>query len=184
MVEIEIVGNALCLDFTNTVSARPVARWDVLAAADDAADWAAAVGHPLTALPANVSAELARTREFREIVYRVFRPLANGERPDGDDLDAVMREYADAAAAGSLRPGGNTYSLSWPGGRTLRTLRWEVAVSSLELLTRGPLDRLGECPSCSWLFLDTSKNGRRRWCSMATCGSRDKARRYYARHST
>ncbi|WP_344746998.1 CGNR zinc finger domain-containing protein [Streptosporangium vulgare] len=36
------------------------------------------------------------------------------------------------------------------------------------------------CPSCYWLFLDTSKNGRRRWCSMTTCGSRDKARRYYA----
>jgi predicted RNA-binding Zn ribbon-like protein len=52
------------------------------------------------------------------------------------------------------------------------------------LLTQGQLDRLGECPSCGWLFLDTSKNRRRRWCSMATCGSRDKARRYYERHSS
>ena len=43
--------------------------------------------------------------------------------------------------------------------------------------------RCGECPSCRWLFLDTSRNGRRRWCSMATCGSRIKARRHYA-HKT
>jgi predicted RNA-binding Zn ribbon-like protein len=86
-------------------------------------------------------------------------------------------------ANGSLRIADGTYRLSWPEPRTVRQLGWEVAVSAIELLTQGPVDRLGECPSCGWLFLDTSKNRRRRWCSMATCGSRDKARRYYERHS-
>ncbi|MFD0480100.1 CGNR zinc finger domain-containing protein [Nonomuraea thailandensis] len=38
----------------------------------------------------------------------------------------------------------------------------------------------GECPSCGWLFLDTTRNGSRRWCSMAMCGSQVKSRRYYA----
>jgi predicted RNA-binding Zn ribbon-like protein len=56
-----------------------------------------------------------------------------------------------------------------------------VAVSAFDLLTRGPLDRVGECPGCGWLFLDTSRNARRTWCSMETCGSRFKARRYYER---
>ncbi|MGH7701051.1 MAG: CGNR zinc finger domain-containing protein [Gemmatimonadales bacterium] len=37
------------------------------------------------------------------------------------------------------------------------------------------------CPSCGWFFLDASKNRSRRWCSMATCGSSAKARRYYRR---
>ena len=87
-------------------------------------------------------------------------------------------------AAASLRADGGTYRLSWPGDRTLRTLRWEVATSAVDLLTAGRLDRVGECPACGWLFLDTSKNRSRRWCSMATCGGRDKARRYYARHTT
>ncbi|MGH8826162.1 MAG: CGNR zinc finger domain-containing protein [Jiangellaceae bacterium] len=52
----------------------------------------------------------------------------------------------------------------------------------MQLLTTGPLDRIGRCPGCGCLFLDTSRNGRRRWCSMSTCGSRTKSARYYATH--
>jgi predicted RNA-binding Zn ribbon-like protein len=40
-----------------------------------------------------------------------------------------------------------------------------------------------ECANdkCLWLFLDDSKNGTRRWCSMSACGNRAKAHRHYAR---
>jgi predicted RNA-binding Zn ribbon-like protein len=55
-----------------------------------------------------------------------------------------------------------------------------IAASAAQLLLNGPLERVGECPSCHWLFLDTSRGGRRRWCSMAVCGARVKAQRYYA----
>jgi predicted RNA-binding Zn ribbon-like protein len=182
-MDIEIVGNALCLDFANTVNARPVAQWDVLATPDDAVAWSGAVGHLVDELPVGDEAELAATRELRELIYRVFRSVANDRPPADDDLDALAAEYSVAVANGSLRIADGTYRLSWPEPRTVRQLGWEVAVSAIELLTQGPVDRLGECPSCGWLFLDTSKNRRRRWCSMATCGSRDKARRYYERHS-
>ena len=42
-----------------------------------------------------------------------------------------------------------------------------------------------ECDAddCAWLFLDTSKNGSRRWCDMKQCGNRAKARRFHAKHS-
>jgi predicted RNA-binding Zn ribbon-like protein len=42
---------------------------------------------------------------------------------------------------------------------------------------------VGECEGegCSWLFLDTSRNRSRRWCSMEDCGNRAKARRHYER---
>ncbi len=182
MLDIEIVGNALCFDFANTVSARPSARWDVLATAETAAAWAAAIGHPIT--DSIRDEELDGAQELREVVYRVFHHVAHGGQPASDDLDALTAEYAAGVQAASLRAGDGTYRLSWPGDRTLRTLRWEVATSAVDLLTAGPLDRVGECPACGWLFLDTSKNRSRRWCSMATCGGRDKARRYYARHTT
>jgi predicted RNA-binding Zn ribbon-like protein len=42
-------------------------------------------------------------------------------------------------------------------------------------------ERLRFCPACDWLFEDQTRNGQRRWCDMADCGSRDKARRYYQR---
>jgi predicted RNA-binding Zn ribbon-like protein len=43
--------------------------------------------------------------------------------------------------------------------------------------------RLKVCdgPNCSWIFLDTSKAGRRRWCDMADCGNAAKSRRHYAK---
>ena len=52
-----------------------------------------------------------------------------------------------------------------------------------QLLTAPELPRVKQCAGrgCSWLFLDTSKNGSRRWCEMEVCGSRAKARAYYAR---
>jgi predicted RNA-binding Zn ribbon-like protein len=179
--EIELVGNALCLDLANTVNVRPVASRDWLGTLDDASGWARAVGRPLDR-PVT-EPELREAHAMREVVFRVFQPLAHGERSPSSDLDALAGIYSAAVGASRLRWNGGGYVLAWTGPRTFRTLCWEAAVSAVDLLRAGPLDRLGECPSCSWLFLDTSKNRRRRWCSMATCGSRDKARRYYERHA-
>ena len=61
---------------------------------------------------------------------------------------------------------------------------WPIVTSAVELLTSPEARRVKVCPGlgdCGWLFLDTSKSGRRRWCSMEGCGSRSKMRRYYAR---
>ncbi|MFD1932276.1 CGNR zinc finger domain-containing protein [Nonomuraea mangrovi] len=183
MTHVELVGNALCLDFANTVNARPVARRDWLATAPGATDWARATGHPIED-PAGLADTLPAARDLREAVFRVFQPLARGESAPRADLDAVTAVHADGVAHGRLEGDDSTFRLSWSAPRTARTLLWEVAASTVELLTQGPLDRLGECPSCCWLFLDTSKNRRRRWCSMTTCGSRDKSRRYYTTHSS
>ncbi len=61
-------------------------------------------------------------------------------------------------------------------------MRFAIAVDAVSLLSDGErLARLVRCPGheCGWLFLD--RTGRRRWCSMAACGSREKMRRLYAR---
>jgi predicted RNA-binding Zn ribbon-like protein len=61
----------------------------------------------------------------------------------------------------------------------VRRVLWATA----QLVTSPALARLRQCANreCGWLFLDTTKNNSRRWCSMEECGSRDKARRYYRR---
>ena len=56
-----------------------------------------------------------------------------------------------------------------------------LAVLAGELLTGQDRAHVRTCPSCGWLFLDP--RGRRRWCSMATCGNRAKARAHAARAS-
>lgn len=181
--EIELVGNALCLDFTNTVNARPVAQRDWLVTADEATIWARAAGRPISGAVREVEDALPAARDLREATFRVFQPLTRAGDPPPADRKVLLATYAEAVAHARLDRIEGGFALSWPGPRRPRVLLWEVAASAVELLTRGPLDRLGECPSCGWLFLDTSKNRRRRWCSMATCGSRDKARRYYSAHA-
>lgn len=59
---------------------------------------------------------------------------------------------------------------------------WLAVDDYLGLLATTP-DRIRRCAGehCVLHFLDTSQNGRRRWCSMATCGNRSKASRHYAR---
>ncbi|MEO8688757.1 MAG: CGNR zinc finger domain-containing protein [Solirubrobacteraceae bacterium] len=49
-------------------------------------------------------------------------------------------------------------------------------------LLRDPerLARVKRCAQCTWLFLDRSRNGSRRWCSMGECGAQVKPRRYRA----
>ncbi|MGN9783050.1 CGNR zinc finger domain-containing protein [Nonomuraea sp. ZG12] len=183
MTDIELVGNALCLDFANTVNARPVARRDWLGTPEGAMTWSAAAGRPIEDLD-GLAAALPEARRLREAVFRVFEALAHGDRAPRPDLSAVLALYGDGVAHGGLEEADGVFRLAWGAPRTVRVLLWEVAASAVELLTHGPLDRLGSCPSCCWVFLDVSKNRRRRWCSMTTCGSRDKSRRYYAGRSS
>jgi len=65
----------------------------------------------------------------------------------------------------------------------LTSLLWPVARAATALLTSSDLARVRECAddACGWLFLDHSRNGSRRWCDMADCGNRAKARRYRER---
>jgi predicted RNA-binding Zn ribbon-like protein len=50
-------------------------------------------------------------------------------------------------------------------------------------LASGNPDRIRICDNetCRWVFYDTSRTGKRRWCDMATCGNRAKAARHRAR---
>jgi len=55
---------------------------------------------------------------------------------------------------------------------------WPVLKSLQDLILHADLTRIKECPKCGWVFLDETKNGRRRWCSPVECGTYDKMLRY------
>ena len=59
----------------------------------------------------------------------------------------------------------------------------QAAHSAAELLASPEIAHVKLCGEgrCDWLFLDESRNHSRRWCDMATCGNRAKARRHYQR---
>ena len=78
-------------------------------------------------------------------------------------------------------------SFRWRLGDHLELMRWKVARDAVGLLESNLSERLKRCPGsgdCGWVFIDTSKNSSRRWCSMAGCGNRAKARRRTRRTDT
>jgi predicted RNA-binding Zn ribbon-like protein len=70
-----------------------------------------------------------------------------------------------------------------PGAASCRCLLVVPVLDALDLVRESP-GRVRECadPSCPVLFVDTSRNRSRRWCSMEGCGARAKAATYYRRH--
>jgi predicted RNA-binding Zn ribbon-like protein len=63
--------------------------------------------------------------------------------------------------------------------------RWLAAIAqdAVDLLCNADLTSLKQCdgPTCIRFFYDTTKNHKRRWCSVEKCGSRAKAAAYYQR---
>jgi predicted RNA-binding Zn ribbon-like protein len=182
---IELLGGRLCLDFANSVdwteAGEPLDEAsDALLEPDGLARW----GRRLLGagvLPAVGPGELAAARELRASTYRAFAALAEGRRPPPADLELIAGSHAEAAAAARLAPEGGSWRMTWPAAHP-RRIRFAVAADAVQLLADAELlARLRRCPGrrCGWLFLDRS--GRRKWCSMASCGSREKMRRLYER---
>jgi predicted RNA-binding Zn ribbon-like protein len=148
---------------------------------------------------------LARARGVREAIYRLFLALAEERAAPADDLATLNEVLADALRQARIVPVdrsatgpgageadatgigqgvGQRFGWGWTSDPPhLEAPIWPVVRSAADLLTSPDLTSLRLCASdtCSWLFLDTSRNGSRRWCSMRTCGNRAKARRHHAR---
>jgi predicted RNA-binding Zn ribbon-like protein len=197
LAALELLSGRVCLDFVNTVDPRVgderqdyltnyanLVRWSghahLLPEDQQAALLRAAGRHPREA-----AAVFARAVALRETLYRAFSASAVRLAPAAADLDAIRTAYIDTMAQAQLVPLADGFEWRWPAGSdALDQMLWPVIRSAVELLTAPELRRVKVCPGlgdCGWLFLDTSKSGRRRWCSMEGCGSRSKMRRYYAR---
>ena len=189
---LELVGGALCLDFANTINSRRDPEHDYLLTYSDLLEWAGKVGilsgQQVESLKRrgiqdakNAKRALEKGRTARETLYRVFSAIVNKSKPKENDLKDIAHLYEQAIANGQHVQVNNHYEIAWQADETFDALLWCVISSAENLLLSEELSRVKECPNCGWLFLDTSKNQSRRWCSMNTCGARDKMRRYHSR---
>src|SRR4029077_10821821 len=113
----------------------------------------------------------------------LFSSISRDQKPADKYLDVLMSNYTQAVKHASLMAGEDFYKLDWLE-RDPRRISYKVATQAIALLADPRrLERVTRCPGrdCGWLFLNTS--GRRRWCSMSTCGSREKMRRLYQRQT-
>ena len=186
------IGGHPALDLVNTWAGwrRPVVppeRAEYLKTYDHLVVWATHAG----LLDAETSDRLrrrgARRRAEAEGVLhetRALRPSLRAALLDPGDAKAVavVSSLATRAAAeGRLVAGGQP---TWEIGGGLAQPLLRLAWSAAEALTREDLSSVHACPGpeCGWLFLDP--RGRRRWCSMASCGNRAKVAAHARRERT
>jgi predicted RNA-binding Zn ribbon-like protein len=197
----DLSGGALCLDFVNTLEDRPTERQierigsyaDLLAftraTASLPVDMIESLTEEARRQAAEVGAALARGIAVREAIFRLGAALTVGLSAPPGDLEMMNRALAEALGHARLvrqpdHSGASHFGWGWVEDPiSLDAPLWPIVRSVADLLTSPMLPALRLCASdtCDWLFLDGSRNGSRRWCSMKTCGNRAKARRHYAR---
>ena len=125
-------------------------------------------------------ADLRRAREVREALRRLM--LANnGERPDPSAVELLNNAAARAKLSASFQDH-SAWRLN-PGRDGLDGSLGELLAIVFRAMSDGTWDRLKACgnPDCEYAFYDHSKNHSGRWCDMASCGNRMKARAYRER---
>jgi predicted RNA-binding Zn ribbon-like protein len=179
-----LVGGHPALDLVNTdVVSEHDRSADVMRSAREFLDWCAFAGLETPAPAAgDATAPLAEAAALRAALRSLFESVAKGEEMDADALRIVRETCADAVAHAEARFVDSRLSWTWPP-TAARAQLWSVAFAAVELLRSGPAGRIKLCPGCGFVFLDTSRSGSRRWCSMDDCGNDEKGRRYVAKRA-
>jgi predicted RNA-binding Zn ribbon-like protein len=189
-----IAGDA-ALDFVNTVTGRDVQPRDWLDGYARLLEWAGrakllppktlrALAQRAERDPGAAARALTKAKRLREALYEIGSAIA-ARRASSPEALETLREHWLAGA--------ESHDFGFQGGRLTPVLDPHAdgldLVASMvawrfvgQVLPQEPR-RLKVCdgPNCSWIFLDTSKAGRRRWCDMADCGNAAKSRRHYAK---
>lgn len=133
--------------------------------------------------PADAAIVFSETIEIRETLYRLLHSVAAGSAPANEDLRRLNSTLNEAAPRANLDRVDRGFGWRIEAKPTAAGMLAPVLWSAADILVGPDCARLRQCANdrCLWLFLDDSKNGTRRWCSMQACGNRAKARRHYLR---
>lgn len=176
VIQRPLVGEPLSLDLVNTEWFEDGQRQDLLNTVADTVAWLEEVG-----LGQRITAPLEDVRtallEVRAAIRRVLEYSSNAAACDG--LNAILSR---GQMLYQLKPNGPEVFIEVP---ETWYPAWIAAKNYIDLLQTSP-ERIRPCahPDCILYFLDTSKNGTRRWCNMKTCGNRNKAKHHYQRSKT
>ena len=174
------IANRLCIDFTLTGGEGARAHLERWNSCRDLADWFAASSLALS-LGRVLRADLEAAKELREVLWSAAQATVHGRTPE----PLLWRSLERAAAQPDLVPVAPGGKLRWSPRSTVTQALSSVARDALSLFGTDARLRLRECknPRCKLLFVDTSRPGRRAWCTMRRCGNMEKTSRYRRRQS-
>jgi predicted RNA-binding Zn ribbon-like protein len=188
----DIVSGNAALDFINTVTARDTTPLDWLDGYATLIEWAALAGlmdsravaslrFQAEGAPREAGSALARARKIREAIHDTCVALIEGRAVPAAALGEIESAWKRAAARGRLASGDGR--LRFEADRDVSGLDLPldlVVVAAVDLLGELDAERTRVCRGhdCGWLFIDSSKSGRRVWCDMATCGNTAKSQRF------
>ncbi|HXT17436.1 MAG TPA: CGNR zinc finger domain-containing protein [Gemmatimonadaceae bacterium] len=185
------VGERLWLDFVNCEFG--IRRFDALRDFETLVRWleqalvldaerASGIRRRALQQPAGAAASLVDARRVRGALRSLAERGPMSERIRAEGLGEINRVLGRSAGTRrvELRPDGTFIRTFVPVGDAFAGLVIPVVESAADALILGELPRVRRCadPRCQRVFYDNTKNGRRRWCDMATCGNRAKAARH------
>lgn len=188
----------LCLSYVNTLSWRGSAApsealhdlADLLAWLEASAGADATTAHRIARLarkqPKKAAQAFVEALALRETLYRLLSATAADTPPRRQDFARLQQALAAAPARRALVRPASGYAWQIDGVRLaashlLAPVLWSAGDLLIASGQPNARHRLRQCANdqCLWLFLDDSRNTSRRWCDMASCGNRAKARRHY-----
>jgi predicted RNA-binding Zn ribbon-like protein len=169
-------GGCNAIDLPATLQARlsPSPR-EVLSTPDDLASWLVSAGMAGSA-PKTMAKDLATARALREAIYVLAGGRSAGK---AEAARKTLNQIAAGAAAVPCLQADGTMHLEGTAGALLVTLAREA----VHLLGSDAVDHIRQCqaPTCTLYFLDMSRRGDRRWCSMSACGNKAKVEEFRRR---
>lgn len=179
------IGGDPAIDLVNTVFTRrmPAEDNDLLNSSQDVGNWFQFAGLATTAQANAISAIpnpafLESVQKVREASFLVFDALAAEKPPVSDAMGLLFEQAAEGFTTHRLRPRAIHTAPQIARFDDPKGIVAFLAAISVEASIVLPRQRLHACPRCGWLFVDISRGGKRRWCSMQTCGNREKASRH------
>lgn len=172
-------SGTVSLDFAHTGDLDPTAGTEQLHSPDDLGRWLADRVDRLD--PASNERELADALHLRDAIAHIARGYAHQRTPAADDIDTINL-YAATPDIPPTLTGGKRQA----GAGRLRVGQAlsSIARDAIGVFSREADDnRIRECAAddCQLVFVDESRTGSRRWCSMQRCGNRAKVRAHRAR---
>jgi predicted RNA-binding Zn ribbon-like protein len=187
-----LVGNNLAIDLINTEIAVDGKPKDLLTSFEDLIAWSVATGllsareakAGFAAWQSQAGEVLSEAVAFRSTLREMFADIGEGRAIRKGHVSAINeRLKANRGYSELMRTDDGYEKLFRADFSDLRQILIAVAESAADLLAFGELTLVRKCenPDCVLFFYDTTKNHKRRWCSMAACGNRAKVRAFYER---